>query len=274
MSFEALSERQVRERHYYDQYSAKVWSGLELNFDPIRGREERPWNSYWFYYSKVKELFKSPPQRLLDFGCGAGYGSVLFATVGYEVWGFDISPNNVALSAEYAERYGVHDRTHFKEGTAEKLEFESDFFDVVAGLDILHHVNIPDAIAECWRVLKPGGTAVFREPLRAPVFDRLRGSRFGRWLVPNEMSFDKHVTEDERKLDASDLAAIRRTFPQFTIHRFRLFSRVTKLLSNDERTLGKLERLDQRLLASAPLLGRFAGEGVLVLQKPGANSPR
>jgi hypothetical protein len=37
----------------------------------------------------------------------------------------------------------------------------------------------------------------------------LRETRFGRWLVPKEVSLENQVTEDERKLTADDLKLIK-----------------------------------------------------------------
>jgi ubiquinone/menaquinone biosynthesis C-methylase UbiE len=49
---------------------------------------------------------------------------------------------------------------------AEDLVFASEQFDLVCGGSILHHLFAPEkAIAECYRVLRPGGSAFFFEPL-------------------------------------------------------------------------------------------------------------
>src|SRR5205814_8679982 len=101
------------------------------------------------------------------------------------------------------------ERTHFSISVAEKLDYPADYFDMVVGTDILHHVDISQAVAECSRVLKKGGLAIFHEPVRAPVFDVLRETRFGRWLVPKEVSLERHLTHDERKLSPDDLKTIR-----------------------------------------------------------------
>ena len=100
--------------------------------------------------------------------------SVLFAKQGFDVHGFDISPQNVARATALAQRYGLSERAHFSVQAAEHLTYPNDCFDVVVGLDILHHVEIGTTIRECLRVLKPGGNAVFHEPVEAMVFDRLR----------------------------------------------------------------------------------------------------
>src|SRR2546430_16748013 len=88
-----------------------------------------------------------------------------------EVFGFDISPNNIAVAKRLAEKYGFEERTHFTLGVAEECAYPSDSFDLVTGIDILHHVDIPRAVRECLRVLKRGGGAVFKGPNEGPRFD-------------------------------------------------------------------------------------------------------
>ena len=199
MSSLSLTERQRRELEFYEEYS-ELTGQIEVCFDPIAGTETRPWNSYWRVIEIVRENFISESQRLLDFGCGKGGSSVTFAKIGYEVFGFDLAPNNISIAERLAQKYGVSDRIHLSVGVAEKLNYPAEHFDMIVGTDILHHVDISQSLAECSRVLKKGGLAVFHEPVRVPLFDRLRETRLGRWLVPKEASLDRHLTHDERKL--------------------------------------------------------------------------
>lgn len=261
-----LTERQRRERAYYDEYARRTAPDA-LSFRPVLGGERRPWNAYWFVAGLVRDARGAGTQRLLDFGCGPGNYGVMFAKLGYDVFGFDISPVNVETARALAEKYGLADRTRFSQGIAERLEYPDDFFDLVVGIDILHHVDIPVAIREVLRVLKPGGRAVFKEPVEAPVFDRLRNTRLGRWLVPKEVSFDRHVTEDERKLTGADLATIRAAVPSLTVHRFRVLSRLDALCGRRLQWRGSsvLEMVDAKLLRFLPVAERVAGEAVLVI---------
>ncbi|MGQ9464975.1 MAG: class I SAM-dependent methyltransferase, partial [bacterium] len=48
---------------------------------------------------------------------------------------------------------------------AENLAYKSKAFDLVYGIGILHHLNLNKVIPEIRRVLKPGGKAIFREPM-------------------------------------------------------------------------------------------------------------
>jgi len=216
----------------------------------------------------VQQHFHSESQRLLDFGCGAGTNSLIFAKIGYETFGFDLSPSNISIAESLARKYGVAERTHFSVGTAESLNYDDDFFDVVVGIDILHHVSISQALTECSRVLKKGGLAVFHEPVRAPVFDALRETKFGRWVAPKEASLNRHVTQDERKLSNEDLEVVRRIYPDFSAEHFLLLSRLDRFIREPEsKEPSRLEKIDFRLFSTLPFLKRYAGIIVLVLRK-------
>jgi 2-polyprenyl-3-methyl-5-hydroxy-6-metoxy-1,4-benzoquinol methylase len=267
MSETRLTERQRREREFYEEFS-KSNEPLEVNFDIIAGKETRPWNSYWRVAEIAQQNFRSADQKLLDFGCGTGMNSLVFAKIGYEVFGFDLSPSNISIAESLAQKYGLAERTHFSVNTAECLDYEDEFFDVVVGVDILHHINISQALTECSRVLKRGGLAIFHEPLRAPVFDTLRETRLGRWLVPKEASLDRHVTHDERKLSADDLEVVRSFDRNLSAERFLLLSRLDRFVRNpDSKEPSRLEKIDFRLFRLLPFLKTFAGIVVLVLKK-------
>lgn len=263
----ALTQRQIRELEFYQEYSERNASS-EVCFDSILGKETRPWNSYWRVAEIAREHFSSEDQKLLDFGCGTGESSVLFSRIGYEVFGFDLSPNNISIAGRRARKYGVDGRTHFSVSVAEELDYPTESFDLVAGTDILHHVDIGRALAETLRVLKKGGLAIFHEPIRAPLFDRLRETAFGTWLVPRKASLDHHITEDERKLTKSDLEIIRTFDPDFRVQRFLLFSRLDRFIRNPiSQGPSFLEKLDFQLFKLLPFLKNYGGIVVIVLRK-------
>src|SRR6185369_11499651 len=261
----ALSERQRRELEFYQEYS-QLNDPSGVSFEWISGEDTKPWNSYRRAIDLVRQNFRSADQKLLDFGCGKGEYSVLLSKIGYEVFAFDISPNNIEIAKRLASEYDLAERTHFQVGVAEKLDYPADYFDVIMGTDILHHVEISHALSECARVLKKGGIAIFHEPVRVPGFDALRETRFGRWLVPKEVSLERNVTHDERKLSLNDLTVIRSSGLNFSVQRFLLLSRLERFV----RVSGApafLEKLDFYLFKAAPLLRRFGGIVIIVLVK-------
>jgi SAM-dependent methyltransferase len=187
-----------------------------------------------------------------------------YAQIGYQVYGFDISPNNVTCASRLAQKHHCEDTTHFSVGIAEALQYPDAWFDIVIGVDILHHVEVGRAVAECSRVLKPGGVAIFHEPVRAPVYDTLRDSRLGTWLMPKAASLERHITEDERKLGPADIAALRSFNGRIDMTHFLLLSRLSRFFPG---TMNPLEDTDQALFRAVPFMRRFAGRVVVTLQK-------
>lgn len=262
-----LTARQKREREFYSAYS-QDHKDEGVNFDPVRGDERRPWNSYWRLYEVVRNAHQHSSQRLLDFGCGLGNASMCYAQIGYRVSGFDVCEENIVECRRKAERYGFSEQTDFSLQAAEQLDYPDETFDVVAGFDILHHVEVEPALREARRVLKPGGIAVFREFVEVPIFDAVRNSPLGTRLVSNETSIADHRTEDEEKLNREQVRVVHSVFPNADVIRFNLFSRFSRFFPNrhPERP-SKVERLDQFVFRALPFSRLFGGDVVMILHK-------
>ena len=84
------TERQKREKEFYDEFSGNM-NIDSVVFDSIDPKQDRPWNSYWYLYKFALKHYQENKNCVLDFVCGRGTSSVLFATIGYQVYGFDIS---------------------------------------------------------------------------------------------------------------------------------------------------------------------------------------
>ena len=92
-----------------------------------------------------------PNMRLLDVCCGPGYGAGKAAAAGLNAIGIDIAP---AMIAEARRRFPA---AEFRIGDAEQLDFTDSCFDAVICPFGMLHLPVPDkAIAEAFRVLKPG----------------------------------------------------------------------------------------------------------------------
>jgi SAM-dependent methyltransferase len=121
---------------------------------------------------KFEKLLKGPfphVEKLLEVGCGTGYvGLNLCLSDGLveELYACDISKGMVEACQRNAEELGI--RVTARQSELEKLEYLSDEFDMVVGHAILHHIpDIHGALAEIYRVLKPGGICMLAgEPTR------------------------------------------------------------------------------------------------------------
>lgn len=112
--------------------------------------------------------------RVLDLGSGTGYPALLAAqTVGTagSVIGVDLAEKMLAAAERKAKRIGLTNAT-FQTGDVTTLPFEAGSFDAVTSRFCLMFLpDIPKALAEIARVLKPGGhvaAAVWSTPDKNP----------------------------------------------------------------------------------------------------------
>ena len=91
-----------------------------------------------------------------DVGCGAGTQSRLWAERGHKVWGVDINKPLIALARKRAREAGL--TVAFDVASATSLPWPDRSMDLCLVPDLLEHVaDWRACLAECVRVLKPGG---------------------------------------------------------------------------------------------------------------------
>jgi len=99
-----------------------------------------------------------PGERVLDLGCGNGWATRLIAQAspGVQAIGVDASPKMIARAEAL---HSLTIRARYELGTFEKLDFKDRHFDRVFSMEALYYAaDLAQAIRECFRVLKPGGT--------------------------------------------------------------------------------------------------------------------
>lgn len=118
-----------------------------------------------------------PYGHALELGCGTGFFLLNLMQGGVVTRGSvtDLSPGMVRAALRNAAGLGL-DVTG-RVADAERIPYEDATFDLVVGHAVLHHVpDVPAALREVLRVLRPGGVFVFAgEPSRV-------GDRYARWL--------------------------------------------------------------------------------------------
>ncbi|MCJ2089341.1 class I SAM-dependent methyltransferase [Methylobacterium sp. E-005] len=101
-----------------------------------------------------------PAARALDLGCGGGHVAFAAAAAGAVVTAYDLSAAMLSAVAAEASRRGL-DRIETRHGAAETLPFADASFDAVLTRFSAHHWrDVPAALAEARRVLKPNGLLV------------------------------------------------------------------------------------------------------------------
>jgi SAM-dependent methyltransferase len=105
------------------------------------------------------------PLRCLDLGCGTGRFTAHLVRLGLDVHGLDLSP-----AAVRAARRNVPGAT-FDRADIEATGLPDASWDVVVLSGVLHHFpDMGPALAECARLLRPGGRLLAYDPHRGNPF--------------------------------------------------------------------------------------------------------
>lgn len=187
-------------------------------------------------------------KRVLDCGAGSGWLSIVMARRGAMVTAIDVSDGMLGLLRDLARENGVEKRIITRTMAVEDAKFPRECFDVVTGIDVLHHADVEVAIGRIRGWLKPNGILVVSEPLAdSRVIEWMKG------LVP----IRRMGTETERGLRLAELLKACRDFRWVEHREFQLFSRLDRFI-NQRKIRGLILRLDSVLLGAYPYLRRFA----------------
>jgi SAM-dependent methyltransferase len=100
-------------------------------------------------------------RRVLEVGCGAGVDLARFAKGGAVVSGVDLAASAIDLARANFEQQGLGGEFQVADG--ERLPFPDNQFDLVYAHGVVQYTADPKRLVdECWRVLKPGGEAIFQ----------------------------------------------------------------------------------------------------------------
>jgi ubiquinone biosynthesis O-methyltransferase len=130
-------------------------------------------------------------KRVLDAGCGAGYGSAELARTAERVVGVDVAVDAV----EYArEHYGA-DNVSFETASCESLPHGDASFDLVVAFEVIEHLeNWKGFLREAHRVLAPNGQLVVSTPNKL-YYTESRGADGANPFHVHEFEFEEYRAE-------------------------------------------------------------------------------
>lgn len=246
-----LDERLAREAEHFDNhYRQEAADGIAplSDFDRLRYTSP-PANTIFpreFYYHLLAPL---AGKDVLEIACGNGIDASIAAINGANVHAYDLSQAATDLTMQRAKVNGVADRVHTQVTGDLNHAYAGQTFDAILGYATLHHLPMQGLAKQVYDRLKPGGVAVFAEPvINSPLLDRLRKA------VPYSIH---DMTEDEQPLCDADIAAFTGAFDRTQRREFQMLSRIWPMFPNAWRLCLTLHWLDAKLL-KLPLMRRYA----------------
>ena len=137
--------------------------------------------------------------RLLDIGCGGGILSESMARLGAQVTGTEITEKNVRVSQLHADWSGLE--IDYRLATVHDLAAAGETFDAVLNMEVVEHVeHLPDFLADCARLVRPGGVMVVATINRTPLawlMAIIGAERIMGWLPKGTHHYRKLVKPEE-----------------------------------------------------------------------------
>ncbi len=130
-------------------------------------------------------------KRVLDAGCGTGYGSAELARLASSVVGADLAPEAVEFARAH---YRAHN-LRFEQASCTALPHPDASFDLVVAFEVIEHLNgWRQLLIEARRLLAPGGQFVVSTPNRL-YYTESRGAEGPNPFHVHEFDFDEFRAE-------------------------------------------------------------------------------
>lgn len=202
--------------------------------------------------------------RVLEIGCGVGVNAIDLARRGARVVALDSSASRLRVLKSVAADLDVGASLGAVCARAEHLPFRQESFDAAYTKATLIHTDLPPALVECRRVLRPGGRAVFCEPTTTNPLVRV----YRRWFGPREWkSITRYFSPAEEKAIADAFGNLEITSFYLTAFLAFYWQFGRRRLKRFRRWLGALHAFDRFLFALCPPLRRWAWFRVYVAEK-------
>jgi len=248
-SLTSLQDREAE--HFNEHYAQEAARGIAplTDFDKLRYAAPSAGTIFpreYFYHL----LAPLKGKQTLEIAAGNGIDASLCAHNGAEVHAYDLSDKSIGMVNQRAAVNGVAHRVKTQATGEFKSAFAGQTFDAILGYAALHHLpDLEQLSQQVYDRLKPGGVAVFAEPVvNSKTLDRLR----------KRVPYSIHdMTEDEIPMDDKRITDFARPFDRMVRRDFQLTSRLWPIFPNNWPLAVALHKLDSGLL-KLPFMRRFA----------------
>lgn len=148
-------------------------------------------------YSALSNFVRN--KRVIDVGCGEGYGSAILSSTAVEVVGVDVDSDAVAHANEV---YNAHSRLNYQHISAGKLPFDDAAFDLAVCFEVIEHLEAPHLLLpELARIVGEDGVLVISTPNKRLYSDERN--------FQNEFHLHEFYIEDFRQFLMSEFKNVR-----------------------------------------------------------------
>ena len=164
----SIPSDQELERYYSDEYE------LTEFFSPITKKR----------YNEILDGFEHLRQtnNLLDVGTGSAFFAEIAIQRGWNVYGTELTDKTI----QTAEQKGLK----MSKGKLEDLNFETDLFDLVIGIEVIEHLSHPQPfVKEIQRVVRKGGKVYITTPNFNSYLRRKLKGQYDVIEYPNHLSY-------------------------------------------------------------------------------------
>jgi ubiquinone/menaquinone biosynthesis C-methylase UbiE len=145
------------EEFIYDDMDSQSARSLPVIYEPFDAGRRSHWRDRGALFDFLHAV-RGEGKRLLDFGPGDGWPSLLVATFAREVIGVEGSARRVSTCTENAERLGAGNARFVFVSPGSPIPFDDQTFDGIMAASSVEQTPDPRAtVSELFRVLRPGG---------------------------------------------------------------------------------------------------------------------